>query len=401
MGLYSYTAVKEDNAYIKGKISERSQRRAAAKLLAEGLMVISIKKESSSVLGKEINLFGISRLDKIDFTRHLHTFIDAGVALDQAIKIAAEQVTNKKFKKVLWNIYENIVKGKTLNSSLAGHKKYFSPYFISLIKLGEESGRLDNVLGQLLEQQEKDYELITKVRGALIYPAIIIVAVIAVIIFMMTFVVPTISSILVDYGGTLPLTTRILIASSNFVLAYGLFLLPALVAFIIGLVLAIKTPKGKWYFEEFLFIMPIIKKLNKEFNLARFTRSMSGPLLSGVSIDKALQLTADTCQNSHYKKSINEAIKFIHRGIPLSEVLQAYPKLYPPNVRRMIEVGEKTGKFDHMFSKLAIFYEKSVANAFANLSSVIEPFLIIFLGLMVGFIAVSILTPIWRFAETI
>lgn len=402
MAEYSYTAIREaDSFYFKGKVSERGKKRAVAKLKADGLLIVQIKKEGTSFFKQEINLLGISRQDKIQFTRHLHVFIDAGIALDRAIKIAAEQMTNKKFKDLLWDIYENIVKGRTLSSSLANHKKYFSPYFINLIKLGEESGRLDEVLKQLLEQQEKDYELLTKVRGAMIYPAVILTAAVAVVVFMMTFVVPTISSVLLDYGGTLPLPTKILIATSDFFINYGLFLLPLVVLCIFLLRLAAKTPRGKAYYEKIIFKLPLVGQINREFNLARFTRSMSGPLISGVSIDKSLLLTADACQNSHYKKSLKEAIKLVRHGVPLSETLGAHPKLYPPNVRHMLEVGEKTGKFDYMFVKLASFYEKSVANTFANLSSVIEPFLIIFLGFVVAFIAVSILTPLWRFTDTI
>ena len=147
--------------------------------------------------------------------------------------------------------------------------------------------------------------------------------------------------------------------------------------------------------------MPIIKKIVLEYNIARFTRSVSAPLLSGISIDIALQLAADTCDNAHFKESIEKAVIIVRKGIPLSEVLVGYPKLYPPSVTRMIEIGEQTGKFDHMFKRLARFYETSVTNTLGNISSIIEPFLLNAIGLTVGFIAVSILTPIWKLVDTV
>ena len=401
MHSFSYAALSSDNSYVKGLIKERSRKRAIAKLESEGLLIINIKEETGRGWNKMLNWSTISRLDKIYFTRHLHAFMEAGIALNEAIKICVEQITNKKFKAILQDIYEKINGGQNLHQSLQPHNKCFSSYFVKLIKVGEQSGRLDATLKHLLEQQEKEYDLITKIRGALIYPIILILAAVSMIIFMMIFVVPTIAGLLTEYGSDLPITTKILVGASNFFVQYGIFFIPVIILLIIFIPKLLKTKKGKWYFEELLFRLPIIKKIVIEYNIARFTISMSAPLLSGLAINKSLELAAETCQNSHYRETINKGLKFVYKGIPLSEVLHGYPRLYSPNVVRMIEIGEKTGKFDQMFARLAVFYEKSVFNTFNNLSSVIEPFLLLTIGFIVGFIAVSILTPIWKFTETI
>lgn len=403
MNTYTYSALAKDDIYACGQIAARNEKKAAAKLEKEGFLVINVKKDENLLSWKNIIVFAtISRQDKIYFTRHLQSFLESGIGLDQSLKIAAEQMANKKFKLIIYDLYERIVAGQRLSTSLEAHKKYFSGYFIGLIRVGEESGRLDNTLKHLLEQQEKEYDLISKIRSAVIYPSVIISVALLVVIFILTFVIPTIATVLTDYGGTLPLSTRILIKTSNLFLAYGIYLPFILIALIIFLRYLIKkTEKGKWYFESLIFKIGIINKINKEFNLARFTRAMTAPLSSAVSIDRSLELAADTTSNSHYRKSVKEGLRFVHKGIPVSEVLRGYPRLYPPTVTRMVEIGEKTGKMDHMFGRLAAFYEKSVSETFTNLSSVIEPLLMVAIGLIVAFVAVSVLTPIWRFAETI
>lgn len=402
MPIYTFSALKEDNSYIKGKIKARSQKKAVKILEKEKLLTVNIKKEKKFYLDKVLSFSTISRIDKINFTRHLEAYLEAGVNLGEAVKIAAEQTANKKLQVILDDIHKKILSGQSLNSALSQHSKYFSKYFIRLIRVGEESGSLDKILRKLLEQQEKEYELIGTVRRSLIYPTIIIMAAIAVVVFMMTFVIPTIARVLIDYGGTLPLTTKILIALSDFIVNFGFLLLLMIIVIVVFLRIIIKkTPWGKWYFESFLLSVPILKRIIIEYNIAHFTASMSAPLTSAIPIDKALELAAESYPNSHYQKTIKEGIIFIHRGVALSEVLQAHPKLYPPNVIRIIEIGEQTGRVDSMFSHLANFYQKSVTNTLGNLSTVIEPFLLISIGLTVCFIAISILTPIWRFAETV
>jgi type IV pilus assembly protein PilC len=401
MQTFSYGALTADNSHIKGQAKGRNLKAVISKLESEGMLLIHIKRESKLFWEKLQTYSTVSRLDKIFFTRHLHSFLDAGIALNQAIKLAGEQTGNKKLAEILKDIYEKINAGKTLSKSLKPYRKYFSNYYISLIKVGEESGTLDNTLKHLLEQQEREYELISNIRGAMIYPSVVIAAAIGAVIFMMSFVVPTIAGVLLEYGGELPLTTKILIAVSNAIVNYGIFLA---MGFAVGSYLLyrlVKTKSGKHIWEKILFNMPLIKKIVIEYNNARLMRAFSAPLNSGLSINQALDLATETCGNSHYQNSLTAVQPIIHRGVPLSEALRGYPNLYPPNVVGMLEIGEDTGKFDEMMKRLALFYEESVYHTFKNISSVIEPFLLLTIGVLIGFVAVSILTPIWKFAETI
>ena len=398
MGVFFYTALDKTNSYVKGKIEAKSTRKATVRLEKEGFLVINIKEEKTSRFTKINNLItGISAQDKIFFTRNLYTMLESGIPLDHAVKTAAEQTTNPKFKEILVDIHQRIQKGQTLHSVLLIHKKYFSNFFINLIKVGEMSGKLDNVLLHLLEQQEKDYDLRTKAIGALIYPLIIIFALIVMVIFMMVFVVPNITSVLTEYEVDLPLTTKVLIWLSNFLINYGLFLIPLVILIVFLLSKWTKTEKGKWKWDSFILSIPRIKKLIIEFNQARFARSMNALLKSGIPINQSLDLAAGVSNNSHYQKSIRGGINFVQKGIPMAEVLKGHPKLYPPLTTRMIELGEKTGKLDHMLNRLASFYERSVETTIANLSAVIEPALLISIGFAVAFVAISVLTPVWKY----
>ena len=402
MSIFFYTALDKKDSFAKGKVEAKNVKKAKAILEGEGFLLINISEENKSRWQKINNLFNsVTLLDRIFFTRHLYTMLESGIALDQAVKITSEQVTNDKFKIVLEDIHQGLQKGQEFNYCLAQHKTYFSNFFISLVRVGEKSGKLDEVLSYLLEQQESDYELVTKTRSALIYPSIIVSALVVMVVFMMIFVIPKVTGILDEYDVELPLATRILIGLSDFLINYGLFLVPVIILLIILIKKQIKTPKGKWRWDTLILKIPRINKIIMEFNLSRLTRSSSALLKSGVSIDKAIELAADVSNNSHYKKSLKDGIHFVQRGIPLAEVLKGSPKLYPPITTRMIEIGEKSGKLDHMLNRLAVFYQKSVTNTVTNLTSVIEPVLLLLIGLSVAFVAISILTPIWKFSETV
>jgi type II secretory pathway component PulF len=402
MSTFLYTALDKADSYTKGKIEANNTKRAIALLEKEGFMVINIKLEKASGWEKFNNMFSrISWQDKIFFTRHLFTMLESGIALDHAIKTCAEQTTNQKLTNILNDIYDRIQKGQTLHSSLALYQKYFSNFYVNLIRVGETSGKLDDVLEHLLEQQERDYDMRSKALGAMYYPAIIVSALIVMVISMILFVIPKITDVLTQYKVDLPLTTKVLVGLSNFLIHYGIFLIPVIIGLYFLFRMMIKKPKGKWRWDSFFLSVPRFNRLIMEFNLARFSRAMSALLKSGVPINTAMELAASVSNNSHYQKAVRDGIQFIQKGVPLAEVLKGHPKLYPPLTSRMIELGEKTGKLDHMLDRLAQFYEKSVENSITNLSALIEPLLMIVIGFMVAFTAVSVLTPIWKFSETI
>ncbi len=402
MKTFHYTALNAANTYVKGKVQARSTRRAMLQVEALQLLVITLKPEVNARLAKYDQMLSrITRLDKIFFTSHLYTLLESGIALDHALRITSDQASNQKFKAILIDIYQHVQKGQSFNSALALYPQHFTGFYINLIRVGETSGNLVDVLFHLLEQQEKDYELLVKARGAMIYPSIIIAALFGIITVMMVFVIPSITALLLEYKVQLPLATRVLIWLSSFVVHWGWALLPVLLVLVWLLRRYLKTPAGQWYWDGFLLHVPKLRQIVIEFNLARFARATSSLLKSGVQIDQALLLAANVTNNSHYQKSIRKGVGFIQKGIPLAEVLRGYPDLYPPIANRMIDVGERTGRLDHMLTRLAQFYEKSVTNALGNISSIIEPVLLILIGLSVGFVAIAILTPIWKFSQTV
>ncbi len=402
MATFIYTAVDKTDSFVRGKVEEKNIKRAAAKLESEGFLIVNINAEKQSRFSQFNHLLDtVGRLDKIFFTRHLYTMLESGIALDQAVKISAEQTTHQKFKGVLLDIHRRLRQGQTFHRSLSQHKEYFSNFYISMVKVGEQSGKLDEVLAYLLEQQESDYDLVTKTRSAMIYPLVIIGALVVMVTFMMIFVIPRITEILTAYEVTLPIATRVLIGLSDFLVHDGLFLIPVILLLGYAFFRWKQTPRGKWHWDSFVLWLPGINKIVIEFNLARFTRSLSALLKSGLQIDHALELSADVANNSHYQKTLRGAIRFVQKGIPMAEVLKGQPKLYPAISSRMIEVGEQTGKLDYMLSRLAIFYEKSLATTIGNISAVVEPALLISIGLAVAFVAIAVLTPIWSYSNSI
>ncbi len=402
MTTFTYTALDKSNSYLKGRIEAKNFKKAKTSLEQQGLLIVNLKSEKRYRFVKiDKYLTRVTRLDKIFFTSHLHTLLEAGIPLDQAIQAAAEQTTNQKFKEVLLDIYHNIQRGQSLYSSLAHHQQYFSNFYLSLIKVGETSGKLDSVLSYLLEQQERDYELLIKARGAMIYPCIILGAMLTMVTFMMIFVIPKVTSLLQEYKVDLPLATKILIIVSNILSNFGLILLPLLIILFWLFRRFIRTPQGSWWWDGLLLNLPWLNQIIKEFNLARFARAMSSLLKSGMVIDQALELSSAVVGNARYRKSIQASVGFVQKGISITEVFSGYPKLYPPITSRMIEVGERSGKLDYMLGRLANFYEKTISNTLSNITAIIEPVLLLSIGLGVGFIAIAILTPIWKFSSTI
>lgn len=402
MPVFTYTALNSVDAYIKGKVEASSLRKATQVLEGEGLMVVTVKHERTRQ-AFSINqlLRRVTRVDRMFFTSHLYTLLEAGIALDQAVKVTAEQAGSEIFREVLLDVHRRVQHGESLWSALSQHPKHFPDFFVSLVRVGEASGRLIDVLQYFLEQQERDYELITRARGAMVYPTVIIIAMLGIVSLMMVFVIPQITALLTEYQVSLPLATRVLIAASNFLKNWGLIALPFLVAGIYGFVRLVRTPWGQSYWDRFLLKLPKIKGIVREFNLARTSRALSALLKSGVSIDQAIGLAATVSGNSQYRDTLKSGMHFVRKGIPLADVLRGRSDLFPAITVRMVEVGERTGKLDHMLTRLASFYERAVMNTLANLSSIIEPLLLLTIGAGVGFVAIAILTPIWKFTESI
>ena len=357
------------------------------------------KKQSSSLMDKINNqLLKFSRVplkEKLFFTQHLSIMLKAGISLSVALNTLSKQTTNKYFIKILTDVSAKVEKGGTFASALKLYPKIFGELFISMIDAGELSGNLENVLGQLYIQMKKEHKLISKVKGALTYPAVIIVAMFGIGTFLMIVVVPKITAMFEDFNAELPLPTKILIAISDALVQHGIISLISFLVFVVAIVKILKTYKGKYIFQAILLKMPIISPIIKKINLARFARNISSLLKTDIMIIKSFQITANVLGNLHYRKAIEEMAQKIKKGGKLNEVIKINPKLFPPVVAQMIAVGEETGELDNILIELAEFYEEEVDQIMENLPAIIEPLLILFLGVGVGGVAVSIIMPMY------
>jgi type IV pilus assembly protein PilC len=342
----------------------------------------------------------VSVKEKIFFIQNIKTMIKAGMSLTESLQALEKQTTNDKFKGILKDIITSIEKGQTLSIAMGKHPKVFSNIFVNMIAAGESSGNLENILEQLYLQIKKDHELISKIRGAMTYPSVVLIAMLIMVVGMFTFVFPTFVTIFEEANAELPMVTQMLIGVSDIVNNHGLALALGVVAFIIAFIKIIKTKGGKKIFDIFLLKMFIIGPIAQKVNLARFSRSISSLLQTEIPVIKSFEITASVVSNSLYKEALLESIEKIKKGSTISETLSAYPKLFTPMIIQMIMVGEKSGTTDTILKEIANYYEEEVDNTTKNLSSIIEPLLILIIGVGVGGIAVAVMMPMYNLTQS-
>ena len=354
----------------------------------------------------KINLFlqkltSVPLAEKLFFIQHLGIMLKAGISLSTALKTLAKQTTNKRFARIIADISRNVEKGVSFTESLKPHEKIFGQLTINMIESGEISGKLEEVLKRLYIQFKKNHELVSKVKGALTYPIVILVAMGGIGTFMMIAVVPKITAMFKDFNAELPLVTKLLIKFSDSLVANGLLYLVALVVVILIIVQLIKTKRGRYVFHGLLLKLPIFSPIIKKINLARFARTTSSLLRTDIMIIKSFQIAANVLGNVYYRDALMEISDKIKKGGTINEVIANYPKLFPPVVTQMIAVGEDTGELDYILEELAEFYEGEIDQTMNNLPAIIEPILILALGLVVGGMAVAVIMPMYTLTSAI
>ncbi len=339
---------------------------------------------------------GVKDKDIVIFTRQFATMIDAGLPLVQALDILSNQVENKMFGKTLVAIKNDVEAGSTYADALRKHPKVFSELYANMVAAGESGGILDTILNRLAAYIEKAMKLKKKVKGAMVYPIVVSSIAVLVIAIIMIFVVPTFSKMFTQLGGTLPVPTLIIIKLSHFLAGMGgLLLLVGLIAAVVGFVQIRKSEGGKVATDKIFLRLPIFGVILKKVAVAKFTRTLSTLIGSGVPILEGLEITAKTAGNKVIEYAVMEVRTAVSEGKTLAEPLMK-SKVFPPMVTHMIAVGESTGALDVMLSKIADFYDDEVDNAVANLTSMMEPMLMVFLGGSVGFIVVAMYLPIFK-----
>jgi len=342
----------------------------------------------------------ISATNKIFLLQNLSVMVKTGIALAEALDTLAQQIKNKKLKNILLDITDNIKKGKSFGESLEPHQREFGDLFVNMVKSGEAGGKLEEVLKQLYVQTKKDHELVMKVRHALTYPVIIIVAMIGIGIFMVTFVLPNITKLFKDLDVQLPLFTRLLIALSDFVQAHGLVVaLASLLTLIIFIRLA-KTERGQKIIDLLFLKLPLISTITKKINLARISRNLSSLIKTDIAIVESINITARIIGNAYYRQALIVMSERVKKGEKMADILKNYPKIFPATITQIIAVGEETGAVDEVLENLADFYEDEVYQTMNTLPTIIEPILMLLIGFGVAGIALAIMMPMYSLTQS-
>lgn len=393
--LFKYKALKDTKA-IEKKIEAASEEEVLRFLKANHYFPIEVKIAESS-LTTFVNTYfkRVSFTDVVDLTRQLAIMLNAGLTLIDSFDILKKQISKASLLKIIEDIDKDVKGGNTFSQSLRKYPQYFPNLYIALVKSGEASGKLSDILLQLSDNLEKQREFQGKLKGALIYPVIVIVGMIAVMFIMVTFVVPKLLGLYKDFNITLPVTTQILIAVSNITTKFWPLIIGGSVGLVIALQRYLKTRTGKLMFDKAILKVPVINNIVKISSLVDATRTLSILIASGVSILDALNIIIETTNNIVYQKAFENIYKQVEKGVSLGTAMRQ-EEIFPPILVQMVMVGEQTGHLDDTLGRISRYFEMESELAMKAMTTLIEPLILVFLGLGVGFLVMSIITPIYN-----
>jgi len=397
--LFTYSAKSKTGETFESTLEATDRYALARELRSRGCVPLSITEKDKGFINKFSTLSStfskVKNAELIILTKNLSGMIKAGLSLSRALSVLKKQTKNPKLSKILTSVANNINSGETFSSALSKFPDVFTKLFVSMVRAGEESGNLAGALSDIGLNLEKSNSLNKKVKGALIYPGVIMSAMVVIGVLMFAFVVPTLANTFKELGVVLPTSTRMLILFGNFFSNHLILTFVILLGVGFGLYSIFRSKIMAPYIDFLILKIPVVSNLTKELNTARTARTISSLLLSGVSLTRALEITQDVVQNTYYKKVLNEAKVAIEKGEPFSGVFVANVNLYPIMMSEMIQVGEETGKLSDMLLEIALFYEDEVENKTKNLSTIIEPLLMVVIGAAVGFFAISMISPLY------
>lgn len=397
MPVFEYKASNKTGEQIEGKIEAPTEGVAASVLSDKGFIILSLQEAKKGNL--DIDLPFLNRIkvkDIVVFSRQLSVMASATVPIVQALRILTEQTKNPRMKKIVAEIGDEVDGGAKLSQALAKYPKVFSDFFISMVRSGETSGKLDDVLNYLADQQERDYDLQSKIKGAMIYPAFIVTGLIIVGFLMSIFVLPKLTAILTESGAELPVTTKALIWGSNFMKSYWWAVLLAMIGSLFGF--RFLTGGGgplKHQWDYLKLKLPVFGGLFQRIYIVRITRSLSTLIKGGVPLVTALKIAADVVGNYVYEDLLRNTVKEVEDGRSIASLMLESEDV-PAMVSQMMRVGEETGKLDQILEKLTGFYSRELENMVANLVTLIEPLIMMVMGAAVGFVVVSIILPMYN-----
>ncbi len=402
MSLFEYQAKTIEGQTIKGMVEAASSESAIEILTDRSLTPISIKERKlgrfSFLAVKQIAR--IKSKDLVIFSRQLAVMAAATLPLVQALRILEKQTGNPKLRMIVSEVGDEVEGGAKLSAALAKYPNVFSSFYINMISSGETSGKLDEVLSYLADEQEKNYDLLSRIRGAMIYPAFILSGLLIVAGVMMVYVVPKLTSILEEAGTELPFSTKILITVSTFLANWWWLIIIALVAMVILLNLYFRTPRGRHFWHIVQLKIPIIGTIYRHIYLVRFTRSMYTLVVGGVPLTKSLEIVSSVVGSAVFENILKRTIKEVEDGNSIASIL-SQTDVVPTMVPQMMIVGEKTGRLEEIFKRLSDFYTREVNNLVSNLVTLLEPIIMLIMGVAVGFMVAAILLPMYKLSATI
>jgi type IV pilus assembly protein PilC len=402
MAVFDYKAIDQEGNVREGTIDAVNIDLAIGAIQRRGLVISSIDpaKAKGSGLSMRIDFFDhVSNEDVVMLSRQITSLFEAQISALRAFRLLAAEARTPKLAQKLTEVGNDIQSGSTISAALAKHPDMFSNFYVNMVKAGEESGKLDEVFSFLADYLDRNYEITSKARNALIYPAFIMATFVGVMVLMLTVIIPNISSMLDQVGQTVPLYTQIIIGFSNFLIRYGILLLIAFIAAGIFLYRYGKTEAGSYLFSRAKMQVPVLGGVFKKLYLSRISDNLSTMLSSGVQILRALEITGTVVGDPTYERVLTEAAADVKGGLPVSEALRKHPEI-PGIMVAMIKIGEETGNMGTILQTISRFYRREVNNSVDTLVSLIEPMMIVFLAVGVAFLLASVLIPIYNLASS-
>jgi len=393
MPVFRYKAINTEGVTAEGTLTAPGRREALDMLRQRQSHPVSLEEEKN----RNINLArnkSVKTKDLSVFCRQFYSMLNAGVNILSCLDILKTQLENKTLRDVTNDIYENVQKGLTLSEAMRRNEKVFPSLFLSMIVAGEVSGTLDNIMKRLAIHYEKEYKLNNKIKSALVYPIVLIVATVAVVIFMMTFVMPTYVELFEGSNVPLPVITSIVIGMSNFIRSYWYLLILAIALIVIAIKGYIQSTEGRRHMDELKLKLPILKDLNEKIIAARFTRTMSTMMVSGIPLLQSLESVSGVVNNVVIKEGMGKIYDAVRGGKILSDPVRA-SGMFPPMVGNMIKIGEESGTMDDLLDKAADFFDEEVDRSVQRLTTLFEPMMIVVMGVVIGFIVLAMYMPMF------
>lgn len=399
--IFNYQATNKEGLVQNGTVDAPNVNLAIASLQRRGLIIVDIIPEGTgSFLSRNITGGRVKIKDVVIMSRQIATLFEAKVSALATFRMLASESENPTLSRILTEVTDDIKSGTPISQAMAKHPKAFSNFYVHMVEAGEESGKISDNFNYLADYLERSYEMVSKAKNALIYPIFIIISFVAVMILMLTFVIPKLTAILVETGQQIPIYTRIVIGASDLVRNYGIFLFILIAILIVFLRRYMMTVAGGESVSRFKLGIPYVGNLYRKIYLSRIADNLSTMLTSGISMVRALEITAEVVDNAVYKQILTEASISLKSGNLISSIMYKYAEI--PNIMvQMMKVGEESGKLGFVLDTLARFYRREVDNEIKTLVDLIEPAMIVLLGLMVGVLLTSVLLPIYNLAEGI